>query len=172
MNQNETTINCDMCMFKELKGIYFCRKCFQGRKVNKDYWEIDKISDKVFLGNEEGGMNKDKLKELGISHILICGLDLEKFYPDEFMYKHILIDDHTSEDIKKYFRECLNFIESSKKVYVHCWAGVSRSATVVIAYFMWKLKLNYEDARKFVEEKRECISPNEGFIKQLKEFES
>jgi len=76
-----------------------------------------------------------------------------------------------NENIKKYFREALSFIESSKKIYVHCWAGVSRSASIVIAYFMWKQKLNFIESKKLVERGRECINPNEGFIKQLMEFE-
>ncbi len=162
---------CNVCEFQKNQGIYYCRKCFQNRKINKDSWEIDKITDKVFLGNEEGGLNKEKLKELGVTHILICGLDLHKFHPKEFTYKHFLIDDHPNEDLKKYFRESLMFMDSSKKVYVHCWAGVSRSASIVIAYIMWKNKYNYEEAYSFVKERREWINPNEGFISQLKEFE-
>jgi hypothetical protein len=162
---------CDLCEFEKNQGIYYCRKCFQNRKLNIESWEIDKITDKVFLGNEEGGLNKEKLKELGVTHVLICGLDLHKFHPEEFTYKHFLIDDHPNEDLKKYFREALMFMDSSKKVYVHCWAGVSRSASIVIAYIMWKKKLNYEEAHSFVKERREWINPNEGFISQLKEFE-
>jgi protein-tyrosine phosphatase len=64
---------------------------------------------------------------------------------------------------------------SSKKergnVLVHCYAGVSRSASIVIAYFMHKHKLSLLDAMKLVKSKRSCISPNVGFLLQLKEFE-
>ncbi len=41
-------------------------------------------------------------------------------------------------------------------------AGVSRSATIVIAYLMKKLKINKERAIALVSEKR-SIFPNSGF---------
>jgi protein-tyrosine phosphatase len=49
--------------------------------------------------------------------------------------------------------------------------GKSRSSSVVIAYVMLKKKINYEEAFNFVKSKRDCISPNSGFVAQLKEFE-
>lgn len=43
-------------------------------------------------------------------------------------------------------------------------AGVSRSATIVIAYLMKKRKLSYDDAFKFVKTRRVIVWPNDGFI--------
>ena len=34
--------------------------------------------------------------------------------------------------------ESIKFIDESDKVLVHCLGGISRSAAIVIAYFMWK----------------------------------
>ena len=50
---------------------------------------------------------------------------------------------------------------------MHCMAGVSRSATLVIAYIMKKYKMSLDEAKKLVEAKRPFINPNPGFIKQL-----
>ena len=61
-------------------------------------------------------------------------------------------------------------MEESDKVFVHCFAGVSRSATLVIAYFMWKNKKPYKEVYEFVN-KRRSIGPNYGFRKQLLIFE-
>jgi len=56
-------------------------------------------------------------------------------------------------------------------VFVHCHAGISRSATISISYIMktmgWDLHKSYE----FVKHKRPCISPNLHFMGQLLEFE-
>lgn len=56
-------------------------------------------------------------------------------------------------------------------VYVHCKAGKSRSVTCVIAYLIranaWTMKASYD----FVQERREGISPNLGFIAELMAFE-
>ena len=57
------------------------------------------------------------------------------------------------------------------KVLVHCKAGVSRSATVCIAYLMCCKSMTFEQAFEFVRAKRSIISPNISFMQQLIEFE-
>ena len=54
---------------------------------------------------------------------------------------------------------------------VHCAAGVSRSASVVVAYLMYKKGLSLDDALDFVKSKRECVDPNFGFREQLQIFD-
>ena len=48
--------------------------------------------------------------------------------------------------------------------------GVSRSATLVIAYLIWKNKSTYKENYKFVKNNR-FIGPNIGFTRQLLIFE-
>lgn len=55
-------------------------------------------------------------------------------------------------------------------VYVHCNAGVSRSASFVIAYLMRELAMTFEEAFTFVKQKRPQIMPNHGFVTQLKQY--
>ena len=57
------------------------------------------------------------------------------------------------------------------KVFVHCRAGVSRSATVCIAYIMKHMGSDVTNAYEFVKTKRPCISPNLHFMGQLLEFQ-
>jgi dual specificity phosphatase 12 len=58
-------------------------------------------------------------------------------------------------------------LSCGKQVLVNCFAGVSRSATIVIAYLMYKNKWSFEDAITFVKSKRNIINPNYGFVCQL-----
>jgi len=46
---------------------------------------------------------------------------------------------------------------------VHCFAGVSRSATIVIAYLMQEKEMNMEIAFSFASQARPIIFPNMGF---------
>jgi protein-tyrosine phosphatase len=71
--------------------------------------------------------------------------------------------------LKQRFHKCIKFIKDAitegGKVFVHCYAGVSRSATIVIAYLMKEHCLSFSAAYKFVKGKRSFINPNDGFRK-------
>jgi protein-tyrosine phosphatase len=58
----------------------------------------------------------------------------------------------------------------NKKILFHCFAGVSRSATVAIAYIMKKYNLTVIEAYNMVKNKRNIIHPNEGFMLALTKF--
>jgi dual specificity phosphatase 12 len=80
------------------------------------------------------------------------------------------IRDDIDQNISKYFRRIIKLIDSEKCVLVNCMAGVSRSATIVIAYLMTKQKMTFQEAFEFVRSKRPIINPNEAFIEQLLEY--
>ncbi|KAG0416073.1 hypothetical protein HPB47_006749, partial [Ixodes persulcatus] len=60
--------------------------------------------------------------------------------------------------------------ERGSKVLVHCKMGISRSASVVIAYVMKAYDLDLDQALEFVKRRRSCIKPNSGFLKQLETY--
>ena len=94
------------------------------------------------------------------------------FFPNEYTYKILYIDDAIDEDIISWFQEAFKFIDSSiNNIYIHCVMGISRSPSIVIGYLMYKKKMKYEEAYDFVKNKRNVISPNPGFQEQLKNFE-
>jgi atypical dual specificity phosphatase len=56
-------------------------------------------------------------------------------------------------------------------VYVHCAAGRSRSATLVIAYIMKSRRMSLRNAIYAVRLARPMIKPNIGFFQQLCRYE-
>ena len=54
---------------------------------------------------------------------------------------------------------------------MHCAAGISRSACVAIGFMMYKRAMSFREAREVVTDARPIVSPNMGFIMQLRHFE-
>lgn len=133
------------------------------------------ILENLYLGALYDISNYELLTNLGITHIITVSKGILPLYPEKFTYKTIQIDDSPDENLIKHLDSSYEFIEkalsNSGKVFVHCAYGISRSPSVVIAYLMKKYSWNYDTTFKFVFNKRNKIYPNEGFIKQLLEYE-
>jgi len=74
-----------------------------------------------------------------------------------------------------WLRSQVEFIDSQRQagrpVFVHCRAGVNRSATVVAAYLMRRDRLPRDEALEFIQSKRPRIGPNETYLAYLLEWE-
>ena len=133
---------------------------------------MDKISEKVYLGNMLSALDEDNLIQNNIKSVLSCNGCFDLKYKDTSIKQKIYdINDGDNTNIIKYFKEAIKFMDESDKVLVHCLGGISRSATLVIAYFMWKNKMSFEEGFDHVLEHR-IVSPNPGFRKQLMIFEN
>ena len=73
---------------------------------------------------------------------------------------------HTSDAMHAYIEE-----NPQKNIFVHCFMGSSRSATIIIAYLIKYHKYGLRDALNYVKEKREVVNLNQDFFKQLRQFE-
>ncbi len=151
------------------KYLHIIKTLPKGESAIKDISEI--IPGKLYLGGEINFNDGtyEKLRNLGITRIL----DIKNEYKDktnELNSKHIFILDEPPERIDVHFANAIRYIDQGKKVYVHCLLGVSRSASIVIAYVAFKLKMNFVDAYNYVYERRNCIEPNLSFKLQLASY--
>jgi len=162
----------------QLKNLYiggnsgkFNITSFGSTKVHIKTVLPDKITNNIWLGAMIAGNNKHYLKSQGITHVLSVLNDYQPTYPEDFKYKIISIEDVPGSNIKDYFNEAIEFInsavESNGRVFVHCAAGISRSSTIVIAYMMKTEQLTFKKAFKLVQSRRPVIAPNYGFKDQL-----
>lgn len=84
------------------------------------------------------------------------------------------MQDTLQQDILQHFDEAIKFIDqvrSHTSVLVHCYAGISRSASVCVAYIMYKFCCRLEKALWYVKKKRDFIYPNPNFMRQLVLYE-
>ncbi|KAF2762132.1 phosphatases II [Pseudovirgaria hyperparasitica] len=115
-------------------------------------------------------------------------------------FKHVPVADDPFADLLSHFADCCAFIHSALArhqsspdsvtdesndssttkdpdpnpihgVLVHCRAGISRSGAVIVAYLMWSRGLTYAAALDLARESRDVITPNEGFVRQLRVWE-
>jgi len=140
------------------------------------YRECQEIIPGLFIGSEWSARDLDQLHEKQISHIVTLTNLAQATFPLNFHYLKIDIEDSASSKLYLWFPKCNEFIdraicEEQGRVLVHCEQGLSRSATICIAYCMGKYRLGYEDARALVRRARPIIEPNEGFVSQLLIFQ-
>jgi protein-tyrosine phosphatase len=75
-------------------------------------------------------------------------------------------------NIEKVLEDVLCFmniiLSNGGKIYIHCAMGVSRSATIVIAYLIRHKNMSFDEAYNWVKERRSWIRPNNRFMADLK----
>lgn len=134
----------------------------------------------IIIGDKEIASDIAKLQKENITHVLNCaqGTKFNQIDTSASYFKGAGIEYHgiKANDIITFkmapeFNKAADFLENAlktkgNKVYVHCHQGISRSATIVLAFLMLKRGIPLMEALKTIREKR-SIHPNDGFVKQL-----
>lgn len=110
-----------------------------------------------------------------MGHILNVTREIDNFFPGTFDYLNVRVYDDEKTDLLKHWDDTFKYItkarQNGSKVLVHCKMGVSRSASVVIAYAMKAYNWDFQTALEHVKDKRTCIKPNTSFINQLETYQ-
>ena len=132
---------------------------------------------RVFVGGEFAREQLTQLLEKNVSVVVNAvgtygSGSLPNLFPKEFEYLSLQLSDDPTETIDAFFPIVNHLIdvttnERREGVFIHCHQGVSRSASLALAYMMWREGLTFESARIRARERRNIISPNSGFIARL-----
>jgi dual specificity phosphatase 12 len=138
----------------------------------------DQIIPNLYLGGVDAVTDTQRVTSQGIKAICCCLREME--YPSsEFCkdveYYRVDVEDMGREPIELYFPEATEFIHSwisrEQPVLVHCRAGVSRSASVIIAYLMTYQGYSLHEAFFVARSHRAVVTPNIGFMEKLCDYE-
>uniref|UniRef100_A0A0G4HIQ0 protein-tyrosine-phosphatase n=1 Tax=Chromera velia CCMP2878 TaxID=1169474 RepID=A0A0G4HIQ0_9ALVE len=140
--------------------------------------EARSASATLYLGSSSAAKDSTWLFNAKIGFVLNCADDVKA--PSE-LYDHLgvqwtqlsALKDVTSCDISPYFDSCIKTIgeklSQGVSVLVHCAAGMSRSASIVIGFLISPegRQMSLVDAVHHVRERRPLVYPNKGFFLAL-----
>lgn len=141
----------------------------------------------LYLGGYLSATNEAFLSANRIKLIINAALGLDKMFPKfgeamkEISTRMAVIQlpwvDEPSfvlplDDIMKGIRSIDEARSTGSSVLVHCAQGKSRSTSLVVAYIMWKNKVDPLQALQLVQQHRPLAEPNPGFMSQLKAYHS
>ena len=149
-------------------------KYLPGNLILKEKEELGAL----VLGDCNSAVQLTILRPNKVRRIISIGMEARperKRVPEEINLHFFDIHDNKQQKISvELFDEVVRLIDEGRReggVLVHCYAGVSRSSTFVIAYVMATKRLDYYSAKEFVKKHRPCIHPGDGFVRQLQHYE-
>lgn len=138
------------------------------------------VDDDVLIGGYVAAADPAKVKRHRVTHIL-------KLFEDDHGYKggyhrhpgvkYLVVgaDDTPEFALDDHFHVCIKFIQEAIReggtVLVHCHAGVSRSATIVLLHRMINHGERLGVAMRHLRSRRPFVQPNEGFWGQLQDVD-
>jgi rhodanese-related sulfurtransferase len=138
------------------------------------------VNDRIWIGGVTAASNLSFFEREGITDVLDCA-GFENYHSGkkiggrEIKYRRFALPDDPDADITQHFEGGGEFIhaalqEDDRRILVHCQAGISRSSTMLIAYFMRYEEMTLDDAYRLLLDCRD-VAPNPGFMSQLIAYE-
>lgn len=129
------------------------------------------IYDWLILGNLQDALTKQEVMNIdAVLSVFNEGNNYKEIFSKKDWFV-IDILDSMDQNIEQYFDKAFEFLDNMEKqnktCIVHCHAGINRSATIVLAYFVKKSGINLFDAYEYLSLMRPGIIYNIGFRKQL-----
>ncbi|NXP27480.1 DS13B phosphatase, partial [Scytalopus superciliaris] len=143
---------------------------------------VDEVWPNLYVGDLYVARDKAQLSRMGISHVVNAAAGRFRINTGPTFYNDLPVDyygveaeDNPNFDLSIHFYPVAQYIRKALnsprgKVLVHCAMGISRSATLVLAFLMICEDMSLADAIRTVRSHR-GICPNSGFLKQLRELD-
>ena len=152
---------------------------------------MDQIIPHLYICNWQVSNNIDEIKRNNIKAVLTIETQPKPVKVTDYYRKnnidflYLRLEDLPQANISQYFDISYDFIDAhvsrKQNVVLHCWAGVSRSATLVMNYILKKIimqrrnelicvKCLLDNVLKYMRSKRPIVNPNTGFKNQILKY--
>lgn len=152
------------------------------RCFNEDYYESfsvlsssqpDYIIDGLWLGSAFNSADFDWLTVHDISIIVNVTPSISNYYPNYFTYHNYdKVVDLNQASLNEYYEKFYQMVKLNpdKNIFVHCFAGRSRSASLIVYYLMREYGWHLDETLKFLRERRPKININVTFLQEIKDL--
>ena len=157
-------------MARAMKALYVM-------KIAEMDGDLHEVVPRLFIGSVGASTDLGKLQRHGVTHVVVAGAGLVRYHPNALTYFQIAIGDRpeAARDLASHLPSAMVFINGALaaggSVLVHCFAGKSRSASVVVAWLMLTRGWTMNQALTFLRQRRPVCQPNVGFVVELKKLE-
>lgn len=96
-----------------------------------------RVLDGLYLGNRHAAENHRVLREAGVTHVVNCAGEVPNYHVNDFVYLPLTLQDPDPAFHRQVGRFCTfidRALDARGQVLVHCYAAISRSPSVVLAY--------------------------------------
>ena len=136
---------------------------------------ITQLNEHLFIGGFPTNETLDLLRDQNITHIINCCSGEKRSTDSESLFHVAHINARDDPDyyiLHHHFDSFLSLVDEVTrghgKVFVHCYAGVNRSAALCVAYLMERCGMDpIESVRLFRKQGRMVVLDNQQFRQQL-----
>jgi atypical dual specificity phosphatase len=129
------------------------------------------FEDWLFIGGFHAAQNEPFLRKHKIEYIFRAVYDEESSGFAGIAYECHPLEDDDRQELSHAMRTCLEFLRAAKsenkRALVHCHAGISRSAALIIGYLILDHRMALMDAWTLVKLNSPSARPNNSFMEQL-----
>ncbi|NXK56384.1 DUS18 phosphatase, partial [Chauna torquata] len=134
-----------------------------------------RITPCLYLSDSAAASSALLLAASHVSTVINVSLEVANMFHPGVEYLHVPVADVPTARISAYFDAIADRIRSvgarGGRTLLHCMAGVSRSATICMAYLMKHHTMSLASTHAWVRSCRPIIRPNNGFWQQLVQYE-
>ncbi|XP_012869811.1 PREDICTED: dual specificity protein phosphatase 18 [Dipodomys ordii] len=136
---------------------------------------LSQITSSLYISNAAAANNKLLLTSNQITTVINVSVEVANTFHENIQYTHVPVADMPSSRLCDFFDPVADHIHEVElkqgRTLLHCAAGVSRSATLCLAYLMKYHAMSLLDAHTWTRSCRPIIRPNSGFWEQLIHYE-